>query len=101
MARITSTETPLLPMIAIERSASARVFETSGERLRVQLMYRARRSEKSQGDSALSFSCIGVRRFIQILSSRFGSAGVRRSPCSLAQASESTIRQCDSARFDD
>src|SRR5580658_1940745 len=48
-------------MIATDRFASARVFETSGERLSVQLTYRARRSEKSQRDSSHSRSCMGLR----------------------------------------
>ena len=48
-------------MIAIERSASACVCEISGERLSVQLMYSARRSEKSHGESAQSCSSISVR----------------------------------------
>src|SRR5690242_2223827 len=46
-ARITSTDTPCRSMIPIERSASAWVLETSGERFNVQLMKSAERSEKS------------------------------------------------------
>src|SRR4051794_9860239 len=46
-ARIVSTETPFASMIAIDFSASAWVCETSGERFSVQLMYSARKSEKS------------------------------------------------------
>ena len=38
IARTISTPTPLRSMIAIERSASPWVLETSGERLSVQLM---------------------------------------------------------------
>ncbi len=45
MARTTSTLTPFSLRIAIEESASAWVFEGSGERLSVQLMYSALRSE--------------------------------------------------------
>ena len=60
-ARICSTATPLRSMIAIVRSASPCVWEGSGERLSVQLMYTARRSEKSQRDVAQSSSCLGVR----------------------------------------
>ena len=53
--------TPLRCMIATARSASPRVFDTSGERFSVQLMNSARRSEKSHCDSAASFSCRSVR----------------------------------------
>src|SRR6188472_4589798 len=59
-ARIVSTATPLRSMIAIDRSARPCVCETSGERLSVQLMYRALRSEKSQRDSSHKRSCSAV-----------------------------------------
>ena len=55
-ARIVSTLTPLRSMIAIAISASACVLETAGERLSVQLMNSARRSEKSQGLASASCS---------------------------------------------
>ena len=47
-------------MIAIDRSARPWVWETSGERLSVQLTYSALRSEKSQRDSWHSRSCSAV-----------------------------------------
>ena len=50
----------VLAMIAIDMSARPCVCETSGERLSVQLMYRARRSEKSQRDSSHRRSCSAV-----------------------------------------
>jgi len=45
IARIVSTDTPLRSMIPIERSASPCVCDCAGERLSVQLMKRALRSE--------------------------------------------------------
>ena len=67
---MTSTCTPFFCMIAIERSASACVWEISGERLSVQLMYSARRSEKSHSDVAQSCSSISVRSAIVVSSWR-------------------------------
>ena len=64
-ARNWSTVTPLRSMIVIDRSASPWVCETSGERLRVQLMKTARRSEKSQREVAQSSSCLGVREVMR------------------------------------
>src|SRR5450755_2840360 len=51
-------------MIAIERSPSARVLDTSGERLSVQLMYTAPRSEKSEGAVAHICSCSGLSSIV-------------------------------------
>src|SRR4051812_37017918 len=59
-ARIVPTATPLRSMMAMDRSARPCVCETSGERLSVQLMYRALRSEKSHRDSSHSRSCSAV-----------------------------------------
>src|SRR3954452_17912680 len=53
---MTSTSTPLRSMIPIDRSPSARVLDTSGERFSVQLMKSAVRSEKSHLDSLASCS---------------------------------------------
>ena len=61
MARTDSTSTPWRRMISMEILARPSVLETSGERFSVQLMNRARRSEKSQRLCAQSSSCIGVR----------------------------------------
>src|SRR3954453_9506836 len=47
-------------MMAMDRSARPCLCETSGERLSVQLMYRALRSEKSHRDSSHSRSCSAV-----------------------------------------
>jgi len=46
-ARMRSTVTPWRRRISIEIAAKPSVFETSGDRLSVQLMNSARRSEKS------------------------------------------------------
>src|SRR5919106_4064465 len=53
-ARIVSTATPSVRRMAIERSASPWVWDSSGDRLRVQLTYTAERSEKSHRLSAHS-----------------------------------------------
>ena len=59
-ARIRSTVTPLRRMISIEISARPSVLDTSGERLRVQLMKKARRSLKSVVFSSHSCACFSV-----------------------------------------
>ena len=74
-------------MIAIERSASACVWEISGERLSVQLMYSARRSEKSHSDVAQSCSSISVRSAIVVSSWHgLGQAFCRAGPASVTRA---------------
>ena len=60
MARTTSTVTPCRRMISMEMSARPWVCDCSGERLSVQLMKSARRSEKSHWLCWQSSSCFGV-----------------------------------------
>src|SRR3954470_22660616 len=78
IARITSTSTPLRSMIPADRSPSARVLETSGERFRVQLMNSALRSEKSHCDSCASCSWRSGRVMDTGDSFRLGGAGLEQ-----------------------
>ena len=60
-ARTKSTVTSFLRMISIEILANPSVWESSGERFKVQLMNNALRSEKSQPLSRQRASCFSVR----------------------------------------
>src|SRR5947208_2710432 len=59
--RTKSTVTSFLRMISIEILANPSVWESSGERFKVQLMNNALRSEKSQPLSRQRASCFSVR----------------------------------------
>src|SRR5207245_2393807 len=66
-ARTTSTVTAFLSMIEIARSARPCVFDSSGDRLSVQLMNNARRSEKSHRLLSASTSSFAVSAMLQPL----------------------------------
>ena len=53
-ARTRSAVTPLVRMISMAMAASPSVWDTSGDRFSVQLMNRARRSEKSTRSAGTS-----------------------------------------------
>jgi hypothetical protein len=74
-ARTVSTVTPFRLMIAIERSPSACVCESSGERFNVQLTNSARRSEKSQREAAQRCSSNSVRSAMAAPRRSLGPAG--------------------------
>ena len=61
MARMALTLTPWRRMISIEMEARPSVLDTSGDLFSVQLMNRARRSEKSHRLCWHSSSCLALR----------------------------------------